>query len=134
MGALIAASAQIAVERGEDAALDHARELLARLGDADLPDAEELALIQQLAAVFMDSSDNLVLRMIRRGVGAQISHLPGVPWQPDRSKVMALRSKLDRAIAARNGGEAHEAIHALWSDLRERMVRALARPTADLPR
>ena len=31
MGALIAASARIAVERGEDAALDHARELLDRL-------------------------------------------------------------------------------------------------------
>ena len=127
MGALIAASARIAVERGDDAALEHARELLARLNDEDLPDAEEVALIHELGLVFMESSDNLVLQIIRRGLRAQMSHLPpGAPWKPERAKVVPLRKKLDRAIAARDGAGAHEAVYALWSDYRSRTVRALA--------
>ena len=95
--------------------------------DEELPDAEELALIHELAQVFMDSSDNLVLQIIRRGLRTQMSHLsPGIPWKSERAKVVPLRKKLDQAIAARDGAGAHEAVYALWSDHRARSVRALA--------
>ncbi len=127
MGALIAESARILVERGDDDALDRARELLARLLARDLADAEETALILQLAQLFTDASDNLVLRMIRRGLMAEMAQrLPALPVQPQPAKALPLRRKLDRAIAARDGAAAHEAVHALWSDHRARTVRALA--------
>ena len=76
MGALIAESARIAVERGEDAELERARQLLARLTQADLSDTEQTALIQQLAQFFMDSSDNLVLVSHQSNIETALGVIP----------------------------------------------------------
>ena len=130
MGALIAESARITVERGTDDARARARELLAGLLDEDVTDVERAALIPQLAQVFMDSSDNLVLGILRRGLLAQMAHvLAQVPVRPDPERAMPLRARLDRAIAARDGAAAHEAIRALWSDYRAHTVAALTTAT-----
>ena len=126
MGALIAESARIAIERGEDTARAHAREILARLVSQDLTDIQQAALILELFQTFMDSSDNVVLQMIRRGLLVQISRLqPGVPLKPDRTRAVPLRKKLDRALASRDGTAGHAAVYSLWSDYRVRTVRAL---------
>ena len=126
MGALIATSARITVERGTDETLEQARALLVRLRDDDLPETEEVALVLRLAQVFMDASDNLVLQIIRRGLRAQMLHLPpGQGWSPDRARVLPLRDQLAGAIETRDGAVAHDAIHALWSDYRASTVGAL---------
>jgi hypothetical protein len=100
--------------------------LLAQLIDEDLTDGQQSALILELFQVFMDASDNVVLKMIRRTLLAQMAKvISGIPPAPGPTREVPLRKKPDRALASRDGAAAHGAIYSLWSDYRAHVVDVL---------
>ena len=127
-GALMAASARIAVERGDARHLDRVRELLDRLQLPELPEEERFELMRALSEVFMDASDNLVLHLVRRGLRTQVlERLNSVAWRPrpDPASFERMAKELDRAIGERDPAAASEALHALWREMREQVRAAL---------
>jgi GntR family transcriptional repressor for pyruvate dehydrogenase complex len=127
-GALMAAAARIAVERGEAAHLDRVRELIQRLRESELDEEARFEVAHELFHTFMDASDNLVLHIIRRGLRTQIfGRLLNATWhaRPDAADLERMYLELDRVIRERDPAAASEAVHSLWRGLRERVRRSL---------
>lgn len=140
-GALMAATARIAVERGDPEHLGRARELIERIHEPELEATERFELASQLSHVFMDASDNFVLNIIRRGLRTQIfGRLHNAEWSTQPSPVNAaqLAKELSRAIEQRDPAAASEAVHMLWRGLRASLRRSLeaarGEPTAGAAR
>ncbi len=129
MGALAAATARIAVERGEPAKLERARALIRRLHGADLDEDKRFELAHELIEVFMDATDNVVLQIVRRGLRTQIvEHLRDAPWRPRPEpglRAEYLAKQLDRAIEQRDPTAASDAVHALHGEMRQMVRRSL---------
>lgn len=128
VGALMAATARIAVERGEVSHLERARELVERLGESGLSDETHLEIANELRQVFMDASDNVVLQIVRRGLRTQVfEHLADVHWhvRSDAAYVERMAKELAGAIDDRDPARASEAVHSLWRSLRKGVRRSL---------
>ena len=128
LGALGAATARIAVERGDPAKLERARALIRRLHEPDLDEDERFELSNELMEVFMDATDNVVLQIVRRGLRTQIvEHLRNAPWRPPEPwlRVKHLAKQLDRAIERRDPTAASDAFHALNGEMRQMIRRSL---------
>ena len=134
-GALMAAIARIAVERGDAAHLDRARELLQQLRQSDSVEESYLDVMQQLSDLFLSASDNFVLHIVRRGLRTQVlERLRGASWRPrpEAAHFERMAKDLDRAIVQRDPAAASEALHSLWRGLREN-VRSALESAAEVP-
>ncbi len=124
---LVAGAARLAVERGPEDDLLHARERLARLARADLGDDERAEVLDALLDLITHASDNLVLQLCRRAVGQRwLRGLGRLAWGGDDRAWRDLAARvasIDRAIEARDPSATEEAVRSL---LRERRVRLLA--------
>ncbi|MEE8557405.1 MAG: GntR family transcriptional regulator [Myxococcota bacterium] len=125
-GALVAASARIAVERGDPAQLERARELIHRIQEPELGEDARLALADELGHLFMNASNNLVLHLVRRGLRTQVFRRL-YPWRasPELAQVDHLAKELDRAIDQRDPARASEAVHSLWLGMRHSVRSSL---------
>jgi GntR family transcriptional repressor for pyruvate dehydrogenase complex len=128
LGALRAATARIAVERGDRGKLERARALIRQLHEPDLDEDKHFELAHELGQVFMDATDNVVLQIVRRGLRTQIvEHLRDAPWRPRLApgRTQQLAKQLDRAIEKRDPTAASDAVIALERELRKMVRRSL---------
>ena len=131
---LRAATARIAVERGDQAKLDRARALIRSLHAPDLDDDERFALMNELGQVFLDATDNVVLDIVRRGLRTQIlERLRDAPWRPrpELGRTEQLAKQLERAIELRDAMAASEAVRMLQRELRATVRRSLEEARAE---
>ena len=97
-----------------------------------MSDADHFTRVHELSQVFMDSSDNIVLQIIRRGLRAQLLNvMPGIRQRPEPARLGVLTKELDRAILERDPAGASEAVYNMWGAVRERIGLALAEAHAE---
>jgi GntR family transcriptional repressor for pyruvate dehydrogenase complex len=121
LGALMATTARLAVERGDDAHLDRARDLIDRIHAPELPEAERMRLVPELAHLFMEASDNVVLQIVRRSLRTTFFerlHDAVGSARPDPATFEPMAKDLAAAIDRRDAAGASESVTALWSGLR----------------
>ncbi|MCZ6463381.1 MAG: GntR family transcriptional regulator [Proteobacteria bacterium] len=124
---LVSGAARLAVERGSDDELLHARELLTKLGDGATAPEDWPGIIDQLFEVMTAASENLVVRLCRNAIGAALaSDLGHSFWKLVRPSADTIREEaraIDRAVVARDPVATEEAVRAM---IRERRIRLLA--------
>ncbi|MCP4040012.1 MAG: FCD domain-containing protein, partial [bacterium] len=121
MSGLFTISARLAAERADAEQRRALGELLAELERTESPD-EQVLLIHQLGDLMVDAADNLILKLVRRGVRTRVLErmephgFPSAP--PEWSRRPQLR-ELARAIDERDGAAASEAVYELSTVLRQ---------------
>jgi GntR family transcriptional repressor for pyruvate dehydrogenase complex len=127
MSGLFMTSARFAAERATDEQRREIRELLSTIEEAESPD-EQMLLMQNVVDLFVDAADNLVLKLVRRGLRTRFlerleSH--GVPAPPpDWPRTPNFR-ELARAIEARDGAAASEAVFELSVAIRQHALEII---------
>jgi len=132
---LFTGAVRLALERATDAELAHARELLrklARSGASDGEDAAYFATLDELGELIFAGSRNLVLRLIRNGLKANV--LPKLRGKrarlrPVRAELSELVRAIDDAVAARDPERGQEAVRALFRANRERILKSTKKGT-----
>jgi DNA-binding FadR family transcriptional regulator len=138
LGALIAANARVCVERGPAEDLERALRLIGRLRAPGLDGAAHAHLVHELAHVFLEGNDNIVMHILRRSLRTELfGRLRSVGVEvggprPDPRPVWATDVAIDdharelaRAVRERDGLAAYEAVHQIWSDFRGHVRGAL---------
>jgi len=129
---LLSGAARLAVERGREDDLRHARDLLSRLGRDGLSDDERSDILDALLDVMTRASDNLVLVLCRRAVGPRwLRGLGRLGWAEDppvRRPLARLVAAIGEAIAARDPMATEESVRALLRERRTRLLTALEDP------
>lgn len=128
MGGLFSNAARYCAERATDDQRRQVHALLARIMDPEDRDAERIEMIHQLGDLFVEASDNLVLRLVRRGVRTHlVEHMekrrPQV-FEPLLFSEPHLKA-LGKAIDTRDGTAASEAVHALTKEIRRHALETL---------
>jgi len=127
-GALFALSARLTAERGDEAELARAQQILDRLLAERHPLAEEYALVQELSEVFAEASRNLVLRLVRRGLHTEVMariDRPETLFRPPETERDPLLEALSAALTDRNGSAAADAVFAMTQAVRRNAVALL---------
>lgn len=127
---LVSGAARLAVERGSDDEMLHARELVARLGDRDAGPEELASLFDEMVELITRASGNLVLRLCRnalRPVLADDLKALRPLLRPATDRHAPLLAALDAALSARDAAATEEAVRRLLRDRRERLLAALER-------
>lgn len=127
---VVSGAARLAVERGSDDELGHARELLHRLADPSLRPETVPGLMNELVELITLASGNLVLRLLRNTIRPALSpHVAEL--QQLMPPALARRTEqvraLDEAVGRRDGAAAEEAVRAILQERREGLMRTLAR-------
>ena len=139
IGALVAANTRMSVERGHPDALARAGRLIERLREPDLDELERHALVHDLAHAFFAANDNVVMQIVRRTLHSEIfGRLHQANGELERDSADALRramarkvvtslhvESLARAVEARDGLAAYEAVHQLWGEFRATVRQVL---------
>jgi DNA-binding FadR family transcriptional regulator len=127
---LFTGAVRLALERASDAELERARELLRRLVRAGTAgeDATYFAALDELGELIFAGSRNLVLRLIRNGLRANV--LPRLEGKrgrlrPVRAELSELVRAIDDAVAARDPERGQEAVRLLLRANRERILKSL---------
>ena len=110
---LFAISARLAAERATDEQRRSIRELHERIEQTESRE-EEIALIHQVGDEMVDAADNMILKLVRRGVRTRfLDRLEplGLPVMPPGSARVTALHELARAFEARDGAAASEAIY-----------------------
>ncbi len=129
---LLAGAARLAVERGGEEELLHARELVRRLGEPDTDAAELSALFDEIAALITRASGNLVLRLCQNTLRPVLAEdLQGLRslLRPTADRLAASVRAIDTAIAERDPAATEEAVRRLLRDRREQLLEGLERLT-----
>lgn len=127
MSGLFSMAARLCAERASDQQRADIRKLLARARKS-LPSQERIELMHQLGDLFVEASENLVLKLVRRGVttdfidqlDARRPHLLA-PYSPSELHFQ----KLADAIDAKSGAAAAEAVHQLTLEIRRHAMEAI---------
>ena len=129
---LFTGAVRFAVERASDAEIARARELLQALALGG-EDARYFATLDELSELIFAGARNLVLRLIRNGLRANV--LPRLPagrtrLRPVRAELAELVRAIDDAVAARDPERAQEAVRLLYRANRERILKSLRKVPA----
>jgi GntR family transcriptional regulator, transcriptional repressor for pyruvate dehydrogenase complex len=131
---LFTGAVRLALERATDAELERARELLRRLvrTGATGEDASYFAALDEIGELIFAGSRNLVLRLIRNGLRANV--LPRLEGKrgrlrPVRAELSELVRAIDDAVAARDPERGQEAVRLLLRANRERILKSLRKET-----
>lgn len=127
MSGLFSMAARLCAERASEEQREEIRKLLAR-ARSELPTQERIELMHELGDLFVEASENLVLKLVRRGVttnfidqlNARRPHLLA-PYSPSEQHFQ----KLADAIDARAGAAAADAVHELTLELRRHAMQAI---------
>ena len=125
---LVAGAAHLAVERGSPEDHRHARELLRRLVQPGVSDAEQQGLFDALVDVITEASGNLVVRLVRNVIRPALAERMLEVQRRQLAEPRGLDARvqeIDTAIAAGNAPATEAAVRALLRERRERMLRAL---------
>lgn len=129
---LFTGAVRFAVERASDAEIARARELLRALAQGG-EDARYFATLDELGDLIFAGARNLVLRLIRNGLRANVlPRLQGTRarLRPVRAELAELVRAIDDAVAARDPERAQEAVRLLYRANRERILKSLRRVTS----
>ena len=135
-GALLCATARIAVEHADSAQLTRARALTGRLQQPDLGPEDRFDLLRELAQVRRGASHNLVLDLVHRGLRTQfLERFRSAEWRPDPdpAQLQLTAKELGRALDERDSAGASEALHGLWRSLRAGVRHSLERMRREQP-
>ena len=132
---LFTGAVRLALERASDAEIARARELLRALiqTGASGEDASYFATLDELGDLIFTGSRNLVLRLIRNGLRANVlPRLQGkrARLRPVRAELAELVRAIDDAVAARDPERAQEAVRMLLRANRERILKSLRKGIA----
>jgi DNA-binding FadR family transcriptional regulator len=125
---LVAGAAHLAVERGSPGDHRRARELLRRLVQPGVSDAEQQGLFDALVDVITEASGNLVVRLVRNVIRPALAERMLELQRRQTAEPPDLYARvreIDNAIAAGNAPATEAAVRALLRERRERMLRAL---------
>ncbi len=132
---LFTGAVRLGLERATDAEIARARELLRALiqTGASGEDASYFATLDELGDLIFAGSRNLVLRLIRNGLRANVlPRLQGkrARLRPVRAELAELVRAIDDAVAARDPERAQEAVRMLLRANRERILKSLRKGIA----
>jgi GntR family transcriptional repressor for pyruvate dehydrogenase complex len=125
---LVAGAAHLAVERGSREEHQRARELLARLVEPGVSEAQRAALFDALIEVVTEASGNLVLRLARNLIRPVLAERVAEAQRriaADPAGLAARVAGIDAAIERRDAAATAEAVRALVRERRERLLAAL---------
>jgi DNA-binding FadR family transcriptional regulator len=127
---LIAGAARLAIERGTDDQLLHARELVARLGDPGATGDDFAAILPELLELIAHASRNLVLQLARNALRELFlqrapAGRPHRPVLPPAGTFGPIAREIVAAIDRRDAGAAEEAVRRLHRASRERVLAAV---------
>lgn len=127
MSGLFSMAARLCAERASEEQRVEIRKLLTRARNG-LSSQERIALMHALGDLFVEASENLVLKLVRRGVNTNfIDQLDArrphmlAPYSPSEVHFQ----KLAEAIDARSGAAAAEAVHELTLEIRRHAMEAI---------
>ena len=125
---LVVGSTHLAVERGSDADVARARQLVQRLGSVHSNPVELMALIDEIVEQLTSASENLVLRLFRNTVRPVLAGRIRAPQQllGERGAfLVACASEIDAGLAARDPVATSEAVRGLVRERRRRIEEVL---------
>ena len=132
---LFTGAVRLALERASDAEIARARELLRALiqtgGSGE--DTSYFTTLDELGDLIFAGSRNLVLRLIRNGLRANVlPRLAGgrARLRPVRAELAELVRAIDDAVAARDPERAQEGVRMLLRANRERILKSLRKGVA----
>jgi GntR family transcriptional repressor for pyruvate dehydrogenase complex len=141
IGALLASTVRMTLERAQPEQLARAEVLVERLRQPDVGDEERHRLLHEFAHAMMDANDNVVMHMVGRCLHTELfPSLHGmrrVLGDGERGPLRAGRplgglleigpyaDELAGAVKVRDGRAAAEVVHQMWSLLRRNVRRAL---------
>ncbi|MFT5442397.1 MAG: DNA-binding FadR family transcriptional regulator [Myxococcota bacterium] len=127
MSGLFSMAARLCAERASDAQREEIRGLLSTARN-DMPSDDRIALMQTLGDLFVEASDNLVLKLVRRGVKTKFLE----QLKAHRSQVLPPFpanqlnfNNIGSAIEAKDGAAAAEAVLALTSEIRQHALQSI---------
>lgn len=127
-GGLFSLAARLGAERADPQQRERARLILERLMEGGLPFAEEHALIHSLSELFVESSGNMILALVRRGLHTKfIERIDDheALLRPPAAERRQLLQRVAEAIAAGDGPGASNAIYDLTQAVRRNAVELL---------
>jgi DNA-binding FadR family transcriptional regulator len=132
---LFTGAVRLGLERASDAEIARARELLRALiqTGASGEDASYFATLDELGDLIFAGARNLVLRLIRNGLRANVMARLSrgrARLRPVRAELAELVRGIDDAIAARDPERAQEAVRMLLRANRERILKSLRKGIA----
>lgn len=123
---VIAGGARFAVERADDAERARARSLLARLVEPQLPSAALWSVVDELTDLLAVASRNVVLRMVRNALTAQLRvGRKHVDNRPPHKALVQLASAIGRAVQQRDGDAAETHVRTLLRAQRKALLSRL---------
>jgi DNA-binding FadR family transcriptional regulator len=129
MSAFRAMAARLGTERADASQRERMLSILDSMMQPDLIDEDRADLVDELGDCFVEASGNMVLRLMRRGLGGQRERSTGVyrsiRGTPTHTVVDAHLASLAKAIVAVDGITASESVYAISCLIREN-VRELS--------
>jgi DNA-binding FadR family transcriptional regulator len=137
-GALISATARLAVEQASD---EHLQRILSLVGELEtLANAETEGdergrqIVLELGSLLTEGTGNMVLGLIHKGMRTHfVGRLEalGVHPRPDRLKMRRFARELYRALESREAARASDAMYELFAVIREAVLEALREARAE---
>jgi GntR family transcriptional repressor for pyruvate dehydrogenase complex len=123
---LLTGAVRLAVERGSDAELARARELLREMSTSAMTEAAYLGKLDELTQLIHTASRNLVLQLVRNGLRSLFERRGELArYRTAPAHLAAISKMLETALAERDAAAAQEATRQLVRANRERLLKAL---------
>ncbi len=132
-GALMETAVRLGIERGTDAQLERARQIIDAIVDPTIDSEDYFALLHDLGDIFYEASNNLVLRLTRNSIHLSlITRLRrfGISALPQRSLLNDHAKDFREAISRRDAAAAAAEMHQLLAITLESFVKSLESLTA----
>jgi len=132
-GALMETAVRLGIERGTDAQLERARQIIDAIVDPTIDSEDYFALLHDLGDIFYEASNNLVLRLTRNSIHLSlITRLRrfGISALPQRSVLNDHAKDFREAISRRDAAAAAAEMHQLLAITLESFVKSLESLTA----
>ena len=126
-GILIGYAAEIAMERGDPAALARVEEIVDEVLAAEPEDLGKMRVPRRLGRAFAQASENLVLLLIINGLRTQLpdpQRTLGLPPKVDPKSLQRIAAELKAAVIHRDGSSAGSSMRELME-----LIRVAARET-----
>ena len=127
---LMAEAVRLAVRRASDAQIEHAIELTRQLAQPDLDFRERARIELESSKVFIDASQNLVLKLIHRTINTQFLErfqpMQEALSRPPRDVLVESVRKLIRGLEKRDAEGAAAALYSGMERIHEHWLRVLS--------
>ncbi len=146
VGALVAANMRMAIERGQPEHLSRVEKLIEQMEQPGLEAESAHGLLHDFAHVFMDATDNLVMRIVRRELRTEgFARLQEsardieVPEEARSELLVGLPEILPHlkaisvAVETRDGLAGYEAVHQMWTRFRAHVRERLEAARETVP-